>query len=94
MNVQTYLMGKNYKLMCLIFDPYRSSSLPKLSCDSRNKGCNVSYYHVNDTTNIEKLSLKEFLSNEKTKRELTTYLPTKFISHLLLTNVMLLKIIN
>ena len=55
--------------------------MPKLSCDSRNKGCNVSYYHVNDTTNIEKLSLKEFLSNEKTKRELTTYLSTKFVSH-------------
>ena len=43
MKVQTYLMGKNYKLMCLIFD-----LLPKLSCDSQNKGCNVSYYHGNE----------------------------------------------
>ena len=46
-----------------------------------NKGCHFSYYHVNDTTNIEKLSLKEFLSNEQTKYELTTYLSTKSICH-------------
>ena len=38
-------------------------------------------YEVTDNTNIERVALKNFLSNEKTKSDLTVYFAKKFIAH-------------
>ena len=38
-------------------------------------------YHVKDTTLIQNISLKDFLSNIKTEAELTTYLAAKTTDH-------------
>ena len=47
-----------------------------LSKNKRTKGKSA-YYHVKDTTLIQNMSLKNLLSNIKTKVELTTYLAAK-----------------
>ena len=55
----------------LVFDIYQH-----LSNNKRTKGKST-YYHVKDTTLIQNISLKNLLSNIKTKVELTTYLAAK-----------------
>ena len=60
-----------------------------LSKNKRTKGKST-YYHVKDTTLIQNISLKNLLSNIKTKVELTTYLAAKTT----LTNMQRLSFIS
>jgi len=46
----------------------------------RTKGKST-YYHANDTTLIQNISLKDFLSDIRTKGELTEYLADKVVCH-------------
>lgn len=51
----------------------------------RTKGKST-YYHVTDTTLIQNISLKDFLSDIRTKAELTQYLANKALKHSLSLN--------
>ena len=46
----------------------------------RTKGKST-YYHVKDNTLIQNISLKDFLSDIRTKEELTKYLADKVVHH-------------
>lgn len=75
--------------MRLVFDSYSPNSLKKATRLRRNQTCRSLYYHVEDSTNISDISFQEFLSNEATKRELTTYLAAKFLAHFSRRNIKL-----
>jgi hypothetical protein len=64
----------------LVFDRYLDTSLKEQMRRKRTKGKST-YYHVKDTTLIHNISLKDFLSNIKTKAELRTYLAAKSTDH-------------
>ena len=66
-------MADEYDEVRLVFDRYINSSIKEQMRRKRTKGKST-YYHVKDTTLIQNISLKDFLSNIKTKAELTTYL--------------------
>ena len=73
-------MADEYDEVRLVFDRYINSSLKEQMRRKRTKGKST-YYHVKDTTLIQNISLKDFLSNIKTKAELTTYLAAKTTDH-------------
>ena len=66
----------------VLFDRYVSHYL---KAGTREKRCagNVIKYKVNDTTNIEGVSMKSFLSHIETKHELTEYLAKNLINQFL-----------
>jgi len=53
-----------------MFDRYMKTSLKEQMRTKRTKGKST-YYHVKDTTVIRNISLKDFLSNIRTKAQLT-----------------------
>ena len=63
-------MADEYDEVRLVFDRYINSSLKEQMRRKRTKGKST-YYHVKDTTLIQNISLNDFLSNIKTKAELT-----------------------
>ena len=73
-------MADEYDEVRLVFDRYINSSLKEQMRRKRTKGKST-YYHVKDTTLIQNISLKDFLSNIKTKAELTAYLAAKTTDH-------------
>ena len=73
-------MADEYDEVRLVFDRYINSSLKEQMKRKRTKG-KSSYYHVKDTTLIQDISLKDFLSNIKTNAELTAYLAAKTTDH-------------
>ena len=76
----SFLINKVYNVVCMIFDPYTSGQLAKIR-NTKDIGESKLYYEVGDNTNIETETLKNFLSNEATKRNLTMYLSMKFLHH-------------
>ena len=79
LKTDNYLKENKYTVICIIFDPYISGQLPKIRNTKGIDGNNLVY--VTDNTNIERVTLKNFLSNEKTKSDLTMYFAKKFIAH-------------
>ena len=77
---QLSTMAGDYDEVRLVFDRYINSSLKEQMRRKRTKGKST-YYHVKDITLIQNISLKDFLSNIKTKAELTTYLATQTTDH-------------
>jgi hypothetical protein len=73
-------MTANYDEVRLVFDRYINTSLKEQMRTQRTKGKST-YYHVKDSTLIQNISLKVFLSNIKTKAELTDYLADKMLDH-------------
>ena len=73
-------MADEYDDVRLVFDRYIYSSLKEQMRRKRTKGKST-YYHFKDTTLIQNISLKDFLSNIKTKAELTTHLAAKTTDH-------------
>jgi len=70
----------NYDDVRLVFDRYMNTSLKEQMRKKRTKGKST-YYHVKDTTLIKNISLKDFLSDIRTKAELTEYLAYKIVCH-------------
>ena len=66
----------------MIFDHYKHDSLKKKTRSGRTKGCSSVQYKVLDSTKIEHLETKDFLSSIETKQELTKYLSGKLSQHL------------
>jgi len=73
------IIATNYDEVRLVFDRYMKTSL-KETRTKRTKGKST-YYHVKDTTLIRNISLKDFLSDIKTRAELTEYLANKIVCH-------------
>lgn len=61
----------------LIFDTYKEDSLKNSTRSKRSQKYSGASYHVSDGSLLKNISLKEFLSNIKTKKELTEYLAKK-----------------
>ena len=70
----------HYDEVRLVFDRYIDKSLKAKMRQKRTKGKST-YYHVRDSTLIQKIPLKHFLSNVKTKAELTEYLAVKCLAY-------------
>ena len=70
----------HYDEVRLVFDRYIDNSLKAKMRQKRTKGKST-YYHVRDSTLIQKIPLKDFLSNVKTKAELTEYLAVKCLAY-------------
>ena len=82
---QTFLdmicnMATKYDEIRLVFDRYITQSLKEQMRAKRTKGKST-YYHVKNSTLIQNISLRDFLSNIKTKAELTEYLADKMLEH-------------
>ena len=93
--VGSFFINKVYNVVCMIFDPYTSGQLAKIR-NTKDVGESKLYYEVADNTNIERVTLKNFLSNDATTRDLTLYFSKKFLHHFSgrFTHNMLLLIIN
>ncbi len=73
-------MAAQYDEVRLVFDRYIKTSLKEQMRTKRTKGKST-YYHVKDNTLIQNISLKDFLSDIRTKDELTKYLAGKIVHH-------------
>ena len=78
LNLVKSCMAVDYDEVRLVFDRYINSSLKEQMRRKRTKG-NSTYYHAFYLTH--NISLNDFLSNIKTKVELTTYLAAKTTDH-------------
>ena len=77
-----YLVSlKCYTEIILVFDSYKPHSLKQIIREHRNEGEDSVHYVVDDNSNIEQVTLKKFLKNETTKKELTVYLSHKLVNH-------------
>ena len=70
----------SYEEIWLIFDRYIEQSL-KQRMRNKHTGGDEIHYHVEDTTNLSNIPLKQFLSHIKTKEELTAYLANKTMKY-------------
>ena len=57
----------------LVFDRYLNWSLKEQCCEKRTSGTQIKYI-IRDSTPLEGITLKDFLSHIETKSDLTTYL--------------------
>ena len=73
-------ISANYDEVRLVFDKYIDSSLKDTMRQKRTKGKST-YYRVTDSTVIQNITLTNFLSNIKTKAELTEYLAMKCLAY-------------
>ena len=74
-------MAGDYDEGRLVFDRYINISLKEQMRRKLTKGKST-YYHAKGTTLIQNISRTDFLSNIKTKAELTTYLAAKSTDHI------------
>ena len=74
-----------------MFDRYINSSLKEQMRTKRTNGKST-YYYVKDNTLIQNISLKDFLSDIRTKGELVEYLADKVLSHSKSSNNTLKKV--
>ena len=79
--VEQHIGEQPFTEVRLIFDSCDPQSLKKATRCRRNQACRSLYYRIEDNTITSDISFKEFLLNESTKRELTTYLAKKFLDH-------------
>ena len=70
----------NYDDVRLVFDKYIDSSLKDKMRQKRTKGKST-YHRVTDSTVIQIIMLKNFLSNILTKADLTKYLAMKCLDY-------------
>jgi len=73
-------VAANYDEVRLVLDRYMKISLKEQMRTKRTKGKST-YYHVKDTTLPQNISLNDFLSDIRTKAQLTEYLADKFVRH-------------
>ena len=62
----------DYNEVRLVFDRYIQNSLKSKTRNERSKGKMSTHYRINDQTVITNISLKELLSDIRTKSELTS----------------------
>lgn len=73
---------KDYDEIHIVFDRYNlTSSLKESTRERRQGGKPPTTYHVKDNTPVGKVSVKQFLSSNSTKDELTVYLAEKALQH-------------
>ena len=73
-------MAKDFEEVRLVFDRYIATSLKTQTRNKRTQK-KTTYYHVKDNTLIKNVTLKDFLSDVRTKEELTEYLAQKVVCH-------------
>jgi len=64
-----------------VFDTYKDSSLKYATRESRRQGKAPVQYKIHDDTRIKHVTMKKFLSHDKTKSDLTDYLAMKVIMY-------------
>ena len=73
--------GEGFDEIRLVFDRYLEISLKSKMRNKRTQGTSIIYYHVTDSTFIKFISLKELLSDVRTKGELCDYLSQKVLQY-------------
>ena len=69
--------SNNFDEVHLVCDIYQEVSLKSLMRKKRTKGLSATYYHITDSTLIKYITLKELLSDVRTKGELCEYFAEK-----------------
>ena len=72
-------MTQDYDDIILVFDTYKADSLK--TRDKQRRGKASIQYQVRDDTNIRHIPMNRFLSDGKTKADLTEYLAAKILEH-------------
>ena len=73
--------GEGFDEVRLVFDRYLEISLKSKMRNKRTQGTSIIYYHITDSTFIKFISLKELLSDVRTKGELCDYLCQKVLQY-------------
>ena len=68
---------RGYDEIIGVFDTYKDSSLKYATRESRRQGKAPVQYKIHDDTQIKHVTMKKFLSHNKTKSDLTDYLAMK-----------------
>ena len=71
----------DFEEVILVFDTYRAGSLKNTTRHNRRRGRDPVKYQVRDETNIRHITLRQFLSHDETKAELTEYLAKKTLNY-------------
>ena len=74
-------LTRNYDEIILVFDTYIVDSLKCNTRERRRIGNDPVQYQVNDETRIQHITMKRFLSHERTKADLTEYLAEKTLEY-------------
>src|SRR6218665_3357872 len=74
-------LTRDYDEIILVFDTYRDYSLKSATRDKRRQGRPPIQYQVRDDTNIKHIPMNRFLSQDKTKADLTNYLAAKILKY-------------
>ena len=72
---------RGYDEVHLIFDRYLDKSMKTKMRSKITQGASHTYYHVSDSTFIKHISLKDVLSDVRTKAELCEYLARKVLNY-------------
>ena len=72
---------RDYDEIILVFDTYLENSLKNATRDKRRQGKAPIQYQVRDDTNIKHIPMSRFLSHEKTKADLTSFLAAKILEY-------------
>ena len=72
---------RDYDEIIFVFDTYRDYSLKSATRDKRRQGRAPIQYQVRDDTNIKHIPMNRFLSQDKTKADLTNYLAAKILEY-------------
>ena len=74
-------MTREYDEIILVFDTYKDVSLKYATREARLQGQSPVQYHIHDETRIKHITMKRFLSHDKTKADLADYLAMKVLSY-------------
>ena len=72
---------REYDETIRVFDTYKDVSLKYATREDRLQGQSPVQYHIHDETRIKHITMKRFLSHDKTKADLADYLAMKVLSY-------------
>ena len=74
-------MTREYDEIILVFDTYKDVFLKFATREARLQGQIPVQYHIHDETRIKHITMKRFLSHDKTKADLADYLAMRVLSY-------------
>ena len=74
-------MTREYGEIIFVFDTYKDVSLKYATREARLQGQSPVQYHIHDETRIKHITMKRFLSHDKTKADLADYLAMQVLSY-------------
>ena len=72
---------RGYDDIILVFDTYKDVSLKYATREARLQGQHTVHYQIHDETSIKHITMKRFLSHDKTNADLADYLAMKVLTY-------------